>query len=134
MSCRSSAGRSHTGNPLSSFLKNTSRGVEVEEASKGWDIGELPTVRMAYLEYPEYVPTQFAVNGRDADNVSFAMPKGPSSTDEQARVAVRTHTGWTDYAVLIHSYNTGYPYGYDNDDSTAELAGNTYYPVCITEN
>ena len=46
---------------------------------------------------------------------------------------VRSNTGWTDYAVLLHAYGTGYPWGYNNDDSTADLAGNTYYPVCITE-
>eukprot|EP01048_Picozoa_sp_COSAG05_P013358 COSAG05_NODE_1416_length_4941_cov_5.527261_2_plen_463_part_00 len=46
---------------------------------------------------------------------------------------VRTNTGWTDYAVLLHSYNDGHPNGYNNDHTTAALAGNTYYPVCITE-
>ena len=53
-----------------------------------------------------------------------------SNVDDQVRI----NTGWGDYDVLIHTYETGYPYGYDNEQSTAELAGNTYYPVCITEN
>ena len=31
----------------------------------GWDVGERPTVRMAYLEYPVYAPPHDGVHVRD---------------------------------------------------------------------
>lgn len=64
-------------------------------SSAGWDIGEKPTVRMTYLEYPKYIPPDGPVCHRDDEEYHLNKPykEHPTQEDED-RIAVRKATGW----------------------------------------
>ena len=70
----------------------------------GWDVGERPTVRMAYLEYPRYAPPETPICRRDDEEMQLKKPfERPSeSVEEQARVAARNTSGWA--ADKVKSY------------------------------
>ena len=86
-------------------LARARRGVDMAASKNaGWDIGENPTVRMAYLEYPIYAkrdPTKSdayvlppTVCRRDENEIFRKQPFERGSEEEQARLAVRNVTGW----------------------------------------
>ena len=52
-----------------------------------------------------------------------------SSSDVDDGIAAATN--WTDYNILIHAYNNGYPWAYPNDATIGP--DSIYYPVCIAE-
>ena len=56
-------------------------------------IGDRPTVLMAYLEYPKYVPPM-TVCHRDEDGVDHMFPWAKDVNEERARVDERNRTGW----------------------------------------
>ena len=56
-------------------------------------IGDRPTVLMAYLEYPKYVPPT-TVCHRDEDGVDHMFPWAKDVNEERARVDERNRTGW----------------------------------------
>lgn len=60
----------------------------------GWDIGERPTVRMAYLEYPIHAAPAFNVCHRDEAELHHMTPKERGSKEEQTRLALRNTSGW----------------------------------------
>ena len=62
-----------------------------EPGAPAWDVGDRPTVKMTFLEYPEYRPPTSNLTKRNGEEVCMA----PLSKDEeQARLAVRNSTGW----------------------------------------
>lgn len=57
---------------------------------RGWDVGERPTVRMAYFDYPEHAPTPHAKQ-RDENE----LRSDPVSRETlHARAALRQRSGW----------------------------------------
>ena len=60
----------------------------------GWDVGERPTVHMAYLEYPEYVPS-LACCHRDEGSAQTIQPVAAAKTQATSRQEMRNVSGWS---------------------------------------
>lgn len=61
-----------------------------ERTGRGWDVGERPNIRMAYLDYPEYLPGPPASQRNEQELRSVQ----DSKEDREAREAVRHVSGW----------------------------------------
>lgn len=64
----------------------------MERKEAGWDVGEMPTVRMAYLEYPTYTPRE--LSQRDQENTRAFVTDAEMLKREKRRMQVRSETGW----------------------------------------
>lgn len=62
-----------------------------DPGAPAWDVGDRPTVKMTYLEYPVYRPPTSKLTKRDGEEV--CMPP-LSKSEVQARLEVRNSTGW----------------------------------------
>ncbi len=62
------------------------------QPAPGWDVGELPTVRMAFMEYPAYAPHR--LSQRDHDTTRTATTRNAELLAEQRRQQTRSETGW----------------------------------------
>ena len=62
------------------------------QAAPGWDVGELPTVRMPYMEYPLY--THSDLRHRDQEITHATTTRAAILEQEARRMQRRSETGW----------------------------------------
>ena len=62
-----------------------------DDGGLSWDVGERPTVRMAYYEYPAYLPKTIVCH-RDEHQVRLEVVGGLEL--DQERQLLRAVTGW----------------------------------------
>ena len=63
-----------------------------DEKSAGWEVGDLPTSRMAYIIFPQHNFKE--VHGRTEDHVQSLPPGAEDKQAALARKAERDRSGW----------------------------------------